>query len=150
MFTTSCKSIWNRNRAEFLPIVGNDNRIFSIEVLNGGSGYDETTGLVVVDNTGNGKGVARPLVKDGVITQVVLMKTGYGYCLNTTDDESVGIGTNVVGTIEDIFPEAPGFNYSPDDTVIIGDNGSNYHLSRWRSFRCQFLMILTLNIVVSH
>ena len=109
--------------AEFLPIVGNDNRIFSIEVLNGGSGYDETTGLVVVDNTGNGKGAfARPLVKDGVITQVVLMKTGYGYCLNTTDDESVGIGTNVVGTIEDIFLEAPGFNYSPDDTVIIGDN----------------------------
>ena len=112
--------------AEFLPIVGNDNRIFSIEVLNGGSGYDETTGLVVVDNTGNGKGAfARPLVKDGVITQVVLMKTGYGYCLNTIDEAdgtpSVGIGTNVVGTIEDIFLETPGFNYSPDDTVIIRD-----------------------------
>ena len=109
--------------AEFLPIVGNDNRIFSIEVLNGGSGYDETTGLVVVDNTGNGKGAfARPIVKDGVIQKVVLMKTGYGYCLNTTDNESVGIGTNVVGTIEDIFLDTPGFNYSPDDTVIIGDN----------------------------
>ena len=116
--------------AEFLPIVGNDNRIFSIEVLKGGSGYDETTGLVVVDNTGNGKGAfARPLVKDGVIQKVVLMKTGYGYCLNTKDNEvsadgtpSVGIGTNVVGTIEDIFIDTPGFNYSPDDTVIVGDN----------------------------
>ena len=116
--------------AEFLPIVGNDNRIFSIEVLKGGSGYDETTGLVVVDNTGNGKGAfARPLVKDGVIQQVVLMKTGYGYCVNTTDDESVGvgtivagIGTNVVGTIQDVFIDTPGFNYSPDDTVVIGDN----------------------------
>ena len=109
--------------AELLPIVGNDNRIFSIEVINGGSGYDETTGLVVVDNTGNGKGAfARPIVKDGVIQKVVLMKTGYGYCLNTTDNESVGIGTNVVGTIEDIFLDTPGFNYSPDDTVIIGDN----------------------------
>ena len=108
--------------AEFLPIVGNDNRIFSIEVLKGGSGYDETTGLVVVDNTGNGKGAfARPLVKDGVIQKVVLMKTGYGYCLNTTDNESVGIGTNVVGTIEDVFLDTPGFNYSPDDTVIIED-----------------------------
>jgi len=109
--------------AELLPIVGNDNRIFSIEVIKGGSGYDETTGLVVVDNTGNGKGAfARPLVKDGVIQKVVLMKTGYGYCVNTTDNESVGIGTNVVGTIEDIFLDTPGFNYSPDDTVIIGDN----------------------------
>ena len=109
--------------AELLPIVGNDNRIFSIEVIKGGSGYDETTGLVVVDNTGNGKGAfARPLVKDGVIQQVVLMRTGYGYCLNTTDNESVGIGTNVVGTIEDIFLDTPGFNYSPDDTVVIGDN----------------------------
>ena len=115
--------------AEFLPIVGNDNRIFSIEVLNGGSGYDETTSLVVVDNTGNGKGAfARPLVKDGVIQQVVLMKTGYGYCVNTTDDGSVGvgtivsgIGTNVVGTIEDIFVETPGYNYSPNDTVKIDD-----------------------------
>ena len=115
--------------AEFLPIVGNDNRIFSIEVLNGGSGYDETTSLVVVDNTGNGKGAfARPLVKDGVIQQVVLMKTGYGYCVNTTDDGSVGvgtivsgIGTNVIGTIEDIFVETPGYNYSPNDTVKIDD-----------------------------
>ena len=109
--------------AELLPIVGNDNRIFSIEVIKGGSGYDETTGLVVVDNTGNGRGAfARPLVKDGVIQKVVLIKTGYGYCVNTTDDESVGIGTNVVGTIEDIFLDTPGFNYSPDDTVVIGDN----------------------------
>jgi len=108
--------------AELIPIVGNDNRIFSIEVIDGGSGYDETTGLVVVDNTGNGKGAfARPLVKDGVIQKVVLMQTGYGYCVNTTDDESVGIGTNVVGTVEDVFLDSPGFNYSPDDTVVIGD-----------------------------
>ena len=60
-------------------------------------------------------------MKDGVIQKVVLMKTGYGYCVNTTDDESVGIGTNVVGTVEDVFLDTPGFNYSPDDTVLIGD-----------------------------
>ena len=109
--------------AEVLPIVGNDNRIFSIEVINGGSGYDETTGLVVVDNTGNGKGAfARPLVVDGVIEKVVLIKTGYGYCVNTSEvetEESVGIGTNVVGIIDNIFIETPGYNYSPDDTVKI-------------------------------
>ena len=76
----------------------------------------------MVDNTGNGRAAfARPLVENGVIQKVVLMKTGYGYCVNTTDDESVGIGTNVVGTVEDVFLERPGFNYDPDDTVIIGD-----------------------------
>ncbi len=111
--------------AEVLPIVGNDNRIFSIEVINGGSGYDETTGLVVVDNTGNGKGAfARPLVVDGVIEKVVLIKTGYGYCVNTSEvetEESVGIGTNVVGIIDNIFIETPGYNYSPDDTVKINN-----------------------------
>ena len=119
--------------AELFAIVGNDRRIFSIEVISGGSGYDESTGISVVDNTGNGVGAyARPIVSNGVITQVVLMKTGYGYCLNTKDDEvsadggdgvsSVGIGTNVVGTVESIFVEEPGYNYDPNDTVTVGDS----------------------------
>ena len=116
--------------AELFALVGNDRRIFSIEVINGGSGYDESTGLSVVDNTGNGTGAyARPIVSNGVITQVVLMKTGYGYCLNTKDDEvptdgtpSVGIGTNVVGTVEDVFVEEPGYDYDPNDTITIGDS----------------------------
>jgi hypothetical protein len=119
--------------AELFAIVGNDRRIFSIEVISGGSGYDETTGLSVVDNTGNGVGAyARPIVSNGVITQVVLMKTGYGYCLNTKDNEvpsdvsdgvpSVGIGTNVVGTVEDIFVEQPGYNYDSNDTISVGDS----------------------------
>ena len=61
----------------------------------------------MVDNTGNGVGAfARPVVTNGVITQVVLMKTGYGYCLNTKDDESaVGIGTYVIVVVDDIFVE---------------------------------------------
>ena len=116
--------------AELFAIVGNDRRIFSIEVINGGSGYDDTTGITVVDNTGNGVGAyARPIISDGVITQVVLMKTGYGYCLNTIDNEvpsdgtpSVGIGTNVVGTVEDIFVEQPGYNYDSNDTISVGDS----------------------------
>jgi len=116
--------------AELFAIVGNDRRIFSIEIINGGSGYDDTTGITVVDNTGNGVGAfARPVVTNGVITQVVLMKTGYGYCLNTIDNEvpsddtpSVGIGTNVVGTVEDIFVEKPGYNYDSNDTITIGND----------------------------
>ena len=116
--------------AELFAIVGNDRRIFSIEIINGGSGYDDTTGITVVDNTGNGVGAfARPVVTNGVITQVVLMKTGYGYCLNTIDNEvpsddtpSVGIGTNVVGTVDDIFVEKPGYNYDSNDTITIGND----------------------------
>ncbi len=110
--------------AELFAIVGNDRRIFSIEVINGGSGYDNATGLTVVDNTGNGVGAfARPIVKNGSITQVVLMKTGYGYCLNTTDDVSpVGIGTNVLGTVEGVFVEQPGYNHDSDDTITIGND----------------------------
>ena len=109
--------------AELLVIVGNDRRIFSIEVINGGSGYDQHAGISITDNTGNGTGAyARAVVTDGVITQVVLMSTGYGYCLNTTDDESVGIGTNVVGVIDDIFVDRPGYNYDPEDTVVVGDD----------------------------
>ena len=109
--------------AELLVIVGNDRRIFSIEVINGGSGYDQHAGISIIDNTGNGTGAyARAVVTDGVITQVVLMSTGYGYCLNTTDNESVGIGTNVVGVIEDVFVERPGYNYDPEDTVVVGED----------------------------
>jgi len=109
--------------AELLVIVGNDRRIFSIEVINGGSGYDQHAGISIIDNTGNGTGAyARAVVNDGVITQVVLMSTGYGYCLNTTDNESVGIGTNVVGVIEDVFVERPGYNYDPEDTVVVGED----------------------------
>ena len=69
---------------------------------------------------------ARPIVSNGVITQVVLMKTGYGYCLNTKDNEvppdgvpSVGIGTNVIGTVENIFVEQPGYNYDSNDTISV-------------------------------
>ena len=112
--------------AELLVIVGNDRRVFSIEVINGGSGYEQHAGISIIDNTGNGTGAyARAVVTNGVITQVVLMSTGYGYCLNTTDKESVGIGTNVVGVIDDIFVERPGYNYDPEDTVIIGDDSDD-------------------------
>ena len=111
--------------AELLAIVGNDRRIFSIEVINGGSGYDETTGLTVVDNTGNGKGAfARPLIRDGVIDRVVLLTTGYGYCLNTVGigtDVTAGIGTNVIGTVRDVFVEQPGYDFDSNDTISIGN-----------------------------
>ena len=35
---------------------------------------------------------------------------------------SVGIGTNVVGIVEDVFVEQPGYNYDSNDTISVGDS----------------------------
>ena len=76
----------------------------------------------MIDNTGNGKGAfARPIVKDGVVEQVVLISTGYGYCVNTTGIGTVGIGTDISGIIDDIFVDKPGFGFDPEDTILIDD-----------------------------
>ena len=103
--------------AELFVVVGNDRRIFSVEVIDGGSGYDENnTSISIIDNTGNGSGAdVRAIVKDGVITDAVILSTGYGYCLNEVP--SVGIGTSVVGTVKDVYITTPGANYDPEDTV---------------------------------
>ena len=113
--------------AELLAIVGNDRRIFSVEVINGGSGYNEVdTNITIIDNTGNGSGAdVRAIVKDGVIVQAVLMSTGFGYCLN--ENPSVGIGTNIVGIVSDVYITKPGINYDPEDTISFEgiDDGTN-------------------------
>ena len=115
--------------AELFIVVGNDRRIFSVEVLNGGSGYNETdTNISIIDNTGNGSGAdVRAIVKDGVITDAVILSTGSGYCLNSTltptsDPDSttnVGVGTNVVGIVKDVYIVTPGINYDPEDTISV-------------------------------
>ena len=111
------KVIGSGTGAELFVVVGNDRRIFSVEVINGGSGYDENnTSISIIDNTGNGRGAnVRAIVKDGVITDAVILSTGYGYCLNEVP--SVGIGTSVVGTVKDVYITTPGANYDPEDTV---------------------------------
>jgi len=111
------KVIGSGTGAELFVVVGNDRRIFSVEVINGGSGYDENnTSISIIDNTGNGRGAnVRAIVKDGVITDAVILSTGYGYCLN--DVPSVGIGTSVVGIVKDVYITTPGGRYDPEDTV---------------------------------
>ena len=111
------KVIGSGTGAELFVVVGNDRRIFSVEVINGGSGYDENnTSISIIDNTGNGRGAnVRAIVKDGVITDAVILSTGFGYCLNEVP--SVGIGTSVVGTVKDVYITTPGVRYDPEDTV---------------------------------
>ena len=106
--------------AELLIVVGNSRRIFSVEVINGGSGYGVDTQITIIDNTGNGHGAnVKPIIKDGVIIETVILSAGSGYCLNTvtTDTSNSGIGTNVVGTVSNVYVTTPGVNYDPSDTI---------------------------------
>ena len=108
--------------AELFIVVGNDRRIFSVEVINGGSDYDPiNTSISIIDNTGNGSGAnVVPIIKDGVITDAVILSTGSGYCLNTVGLDpttNVGVGTNVVGIVKDVYIVRPGINYDPEDTI---------------------------------
>ena len=122
--------------AELLIVVGNNRRIFSVEVINGGSGYGIDTQITIIDNTGNGTGAnVKPIIKDGVIVETVILSAGFGYCLNTVtggdtaggDTSTSGIGTNVVGTVSNVFVSTPGINYDPNDTVTFEgvDDGTN-------------------------
>ena len=122
--------------AELLIVVGNSRRIFSVEVINGGSGYGIDTQITIIDNTGNGTGAnVKPIIKDGVIVETVILSAGFGYCLNTvtggdTDTSTSGIGTNVVGTVSNVFVSTPGINYDPNDTVTFEgvDDESNVNI----------------------
>jgi len=105
--------------ADLKIIVGNDSRIFSIEVLNGGSGYTDNVSISIIDNTGHGSGVnARAIIDDnGTITQVVLLDRGYGYCSDT-----VGLTTSVVGIVTSIYIVRPGIGFTGGDTIGIGNS----------------------------
>ena len=70
--------------AKLRAIVGNRGEIFSIEVVRKGKDYTgKGTSLVIVDNSGHGRGAqARPIVKKGRIENVVIISPGRGYCPN--------------------------------------------------------------------
>ena len=121
--------------------VANNSSIFSIDVIDGGSGYDSDTSIAIVDNSGWGSGAqAYPNIVNGVIESVVLLSPGYGYCGGNTGIGTVGVGTTGVGIgetsgpgtgtttgigtgtygyVEDIFVYKPGRDFDPDDRVKI-------------------------------
>ena len=90
-----------------------DNSIFSIEVVDGGIGYDDQTSISIIDNTNHGSGaVAEPVIENGSITSVIVLSGGSGYCGAI---EPVGIVTAV-------HPVNPGLGYTSGDTISIIDN----------------------------
>ena len=108
------------------PIVGNNRQIFSIEVLNGGSGYDSSTKITIIDKSGHGEGATgNVIVEDGVVKSIVLTDQGSNYCggdLNVGGID-IGIGTDVSGIVTSIFVSAPGLGYTSGDTFTLVGSG---------------------------
>ena len=100
--------------AELEATVGVGGKVFSVEVLNSGFGYDKDTSVAIIDKTNYGSGAqAKPIVSvGGSITSVVVTSTGSGYC-----------GGGAVGIITGIIPVNPGVGYTPGDQIII-ENGT--------------------------
>ena len=84
----------NGRGAKLRAIVGNRSEIFSIEVVDEGKNYIAgETSLIIVDNTGHGRGAqARPVVKDGKIENVVVTAGGSGYCPNVPYSDATATG----------------------------------------------------------
>ena len=107
------------------PIVGNDRKIFSVEVLNGGSGYNSSTRITIFDKSGHGEGArGEVIVKDGAVDSIVLTKQGSGYCGGDNNiDLNVGVGTDISGIITSIHVSAPGIGYTGGDTFTVVGSG---------------------------
>ena len=98
--------------ARLKVVVGADTRIFSIEVIDGGSGYDSNTSVAIIDRTNYGRGAqAKAVIEDGSIVRVIVTSPGIGYC-------GQGVG---VGIVTAITPTRPGIGYTSGDTIDIFD-----------------------------
>ena len=107
------------------PIVGNNRKIFSVEVLNGGSGYDSSTKITIFDRSGHGEGArGEVIVEDGVVKNIVVTKQGSGYCGGENNiDLNVGVGTDISGIITSIHVSAPGIGFTSGDTFMVVGSG---------------------------
>ena len=107
------------------PIVGNDRKIFSVEVLNGGSGYNSSTRITIFDRSGHGEGArGEVIVKDGAVDSIVVTRQGSGYCGGENNiDLNVGVGTDISGIITSIHVSAPGIGYTSGDTFTVVGSG---------------------------
>ena len=107
------------------PIVGNDRKIFSVEILDGGSGYDSSTKITIFDRSGHGTGArGEVIVEDGAVKNIVVTKQGSGYCGGDNNiDLNVGVGTDISGIITSIHVSAPGIGYTSGDTFTVVGSG---------------------------
>ena len=107
------------------PIVGNNRQIFSVEVLNGGTGYDSTTSITIVDKSGHGTGAAgNVIVENGAVKNIVLTSQGSNYCGgDNTINLNVGVGTDISGIVTSVYVSKPGLGYTGGDTFTLVGSG---------------------------
>ena len=116
------------------PIVGNNRQIFSVEVLNGGSGYNSATSITIFDKSNHGEGArGSVIVENGSVKSIVLINQGSGYCggdLDVNDGTgsednniNIGIGTNVSGIVTSVYVSRPGLGYTSGDTFTLVGSG---------------------------
>jgi hypothetical protein len=68
--------------AQAIPIVGNDGKILTVEILNSGKGYTKPPSINVIDNTNNGSGAQlEAKIRNGRIESIYVVNPGSGYCL---------------------------------------------------------------------
>lgn len=121
--------------AKAIPIVGDNGKIFSVEITNRGVGYiNGTTDVRIVDKSNYGLGATAKVEvseKDGGINKVIILNSGDGYCKG-----NIGFGTNIVGfgttaprisssitgIVTDIVVDKPGYGYTTGDTISDGKN----------------------------
>ena len=99
--------------AELEVLISPDSRIFSVEVLSGGSGYEYNSDIGIIDNTNHGAGAdAELVIEDGSIVRVDLVSSGFGYC---------GSVRTPVGIVTAIDVIRPGIGYTDGDGLIISN-----------------------------
>lgn len=114
----------NGSGAEAIPIVDSGRSILAVQMISKGSGYDNQTGVALIDNTNNGYGgELRAIIKDGTVDKIVVINPGANYCPNRTSD---GVTDNPVGIITSIFVNTPGVGYTSGDTITIDDGSGTF------------------------
>ena len=130
--------------AKAIPIVGDNGRIFSVQIINRGVGYQNgTTDVRIVDKSNYGLGATARIEvdeKDGGINRIVILNSGDGYCkgnIGLGTNVVGGLGTNVVGglgtnssgisssitgIVTDIVVDKPGYGYTTGDKITDGKN----------------------------
>jgi hypothetical protein len=114
--------------AKAIPVVGDNNKILSVEILNRGVGYTNgTTDIRIVDKSNYGLGAIAEVEvnkNDGGIDKVIILNSGDGYCKGNVGLGAIapGISSSITGIVTDVIVKSPGYGYTTGDTITDGKN----------------------------